>query len=91
VKKEGVEMIRYIYMSSIILHFVLKSVHYAPFLQRSVQLQVVLFIRLLCSFPTTVCAAADSVVDQVALLPSNNGLRYSEQYCVSGRYASFLH
>jgi len=27
-----------------------------------------------------VCAAADSVVDQVALLPSNDGLRHSEQY-----------
>ena len=27
-----------------------------------------------------VCAAADSVVDQVTLLPSNNGLRHSEQY-----------
>ena len=38
-----------------------------------------------------VCAAADSVVHQVALLPSNNGLHHSEQYCVSGRYALFLH
>jgi len=27
-----------------------------------------------------VCAAADSVIDQVALLPSNNGLQHSEQY-----------
>ena len=27
-----------------------------------------------------VCAAADSVVHQVALLPSNNGLRHSEKY-----------
>jgi len=40
----------------------------------------VLFIRSLCFLLTTVCAAADSVVDQVALLPSNNGLRHSEQY-----------
>ena len=30
-----------------------------------------------------VCAAANSVVYQVALLPSNNGLRYSEQYWCS--------
>jgi len=27
-----------------------------------------------------VCVAADSIVDQVTLLPSNNGLRHSEQY-----------
>jgi len=40
----------------------------------------VLFIRSLCSLSTTVYAVADSVVDQVALLPSNNGLRHSEQY-----------
>ena len=39
-----------------------------------------LSIRLLCSLPTTVCAAADSVIDHVALLPSNDSLRYSEQY-----------
>jgi len=44
---------------------------------------------LLCSLPTTVCAAADSVVYQVTLLPSNNGLQHSEQYCVSGCYAPF--
>jgi len=36
--------------------------------------QIVLSIRLLCSLPTTVCAAVDSVVYQIALLPSNNGL-----------------
>jgi len=40
----------------------------------------VLFIRSLCSLLTTVYAAANSVVDQVALLPSNNGLRHSKQY-----------
>ena len=34
----------------------------------------------LCSLPTTVYAAVGSVVYQVALLPSNNGLRHSEQY-----------
>ena len=68
----------------------LKSVRYAPFLQRSVQQQIVLSIRSLCSLPTTVCAAADSVVYQVALLSSNNGLRHSEQYCTSGRCAPFL-
>jgi len=38
-----------------------------------------------------VCAAADSVIDQVALLPFNNGLWHSEQYYASGRYAPFLH
>ena len=67
----------------------LKSVRYAPFLQRSVQLQIVLFIRSLCSLPTTVHAAADSVVYHVALLPSNNGLWHSEKYCTSGRSAPF--
>ena len=39
-----------------------------------------LSIRSLCSLPTMVCIAADSVVDQVTLLPSNNSLRHSEQY-----------
>jgi len=38
-----------------------------------------------------VCAAADGVVDQVTLLPSNNSLQHSEQYCASGYYAPFLH
>jgi len=38
------------------------SGRFAPFQQWSVQLQIVLSIRLLCSLPTTVCAAADSVV-----------------------------
>jgi len=36
-------------------------------------------------------AAADSVVYQVALLPSNNGLRHSEQYYASDHCAPFLH
>ena len=36
------------------------------------QQQIVLFIRSLCSLPTTVCVAADSVVYQVAVLPSYN-------------------
>jgi len=35
--------------------FVLKSVHYAPFLQQSVKEQIVLSVRLLCSLPLTVC------------------------------------
>ena len=43
-----------------------------------------------CSLPTTVYAAADSVVHQVALLPSNNGLQHSEQYCTLGCSAPFL-
>ena len=38
-----------------------------------------------------VCAAADSIVDQVALLPSNNSLQHSKQYYISGRAASFLY
>ena len=63
----------------------LKSVHYAPFLQWSVQQQIVLFIRLLCSLPTTVCAAADSVVHQVALLPS-----YNSKATVSSLYSLFV-
>ena len=37
-----------------------------------------------------VYAAADSIVDQVALLSSNNSLQYSEQYCMSGCPAPFL-
>ena len=37
-----------------------------------------------------VCAAADSVVHQIALLPSNNGLQHSKKYCTSGRSAPFL-
>ena len=53
--------------------------------------EVCVEVSLLRSLPTTVCAAADSVVHQVALLPSNNSLRHSKQYCASGRYASFLH
>jgi len=48
-------------------------------------------VHLLCSLPITVCAAADSVVYQVTLLPSNNGPCHSEQSCVSGRSAPFLH
>ena len=36
------------------------------------------------------CAAVDSVIDQVALLPSNNSLRYNEQYCMLGHFAPFL-
>ena len=43
------------------------------------------------SLPTTVCAAADSVIYQVALLPSNNGLCHSEKYCMSGCCAPFLY
>ena len=66
----------------------LKSVCYAPFLQWSVQQQIVLFIRSLCSLPTTVCKQWEilyvrslcslpsllicTVVSQVALLPSYN-------------------
>jgi len=45
---------------------------YAPFLQQSVQLQIVLSIRLLCSFPTTVCDTVRNIVRQVAVLPSYN-------------------
>ena len=48
-----------------------------------------LSIRLLCSLPTTVYVATDSIVNQVALLSSNNGLWHSKQYCVSGSFASF--
>jgi len=34
----------------------------------------VLWVRLLCSLPTTVCGIADSVVCQVAILPFSNSL-----------------
>ena len=36
--------------------------------------EVYVEVSLLYSLPTTVCAAADNVVYQVTLLPSNNGL-----------------
>jgi len=49
---------------------VLKLVCYAPFLQWSVQLQIVLSIRLLCSLPTTVCNTVRNIEHQVAMLPS---------------------
>ena len=81
----------------------LKSVRYAPFLQWSVQLQIVLSIRSLCSLPTTVCAAADSIVmlpfynskttvslqivRQVAVLPFFTGNLHC---CKSGHSAPFL-
>jgi len=48
-------------------------------------------VSLLHSLPTTICAAVGSVVCQVALLPPNNGLCYSEQCCMSGHSAPFLH
>jgi len=69
----------------------LKSVCYASLLQQSVQQQIVLSIRSLFSFSTMICTAADSVVYQVTLLPSNNSLHHSEQYCVLGCCAPFLH
>ena len=51
----------------------LKSVHYTFFLQRSVQLQIVLSIRSLCSLSTTVCDTMRNIVCQVALLSSFTG------------------
>ena len=60
-------------------------------LSTTIQLQIVLSIRLLCSLSTTVCVVTDSIVYQVTLLSSNNSLCYSEQYCVSGCSALFLH
>ena len=46
------------------------SGHFAPLQQRSVQLQIVLFIRSLCSLPTTVCNIVRNIVCQVTVLPS---------------------
>ena len=63
----------------------LKSVHYAPFLQQSVQQQIVLSIRSLCSLPTTVCVTVSNIVHQVAVLPS---FTVNLHYCTSGRYMS---
>jgi len=40
----------------------------------------VLSIRSLCSLPTTVCVATNSIVNQITLLPSNNSLQHSKQY-----------
>jgi len=53
-------------------------------------MQIVSLIRLLCFLPIIVCVVADSVVHQVALLPSNNSLQHNEQYCTSGHYAPFV-
>jgi len=36
--------------------------------------EVCVEVSLLCSFPTTVCEVADSVICQVAILPSFNSL-----------------
>jgi len=48
-----------------------------------------LSVRLHCSLLTMVCATVGSVVCQVALLPLNNGLCDSGQYCLSGHVAPF--
>ena len=47
-----------------------------PFLNPLLILRYLVYVEvsLLCFIPTTVCIAADSIVYQVALLPSNNGL-----------------
>ena len=65
----------------------LKSVRYAPFLQWSVQLQIVLSIRSLCSLPTMVCDTVRNIVRQVAVLPS---FTVNLHCCKSGRCALFL-
>jgi len=64
----------------------LKSVHYAPFLQQSVLVQIVSSIRLLCSLPTmvhiTVSVRATGVEDSRRFLreldeaPGGNNLHY---------------
>ena len=46
-------------------------------------------LSLLCFLPTIVCAAADSIIYQIALLPFNNGLRSSRQCCSLGYFAPF--
>jgi len=66
---------------------VLKSVCCAPFLQWSVQLQIVLSIRSFCSLPTMVCVTVSNIVRQVALLPSFTGNLHC---CKSGCSALFL-
>jgi len=54
------------------MKFVLRSVHYAPFLQWSAQQRVVLSIRSLCSLPTTICVTVSNVVHQCHLMKNNN-------------------
>jgi len=66
---------------------VLKSVRYAPFLQQSVQQQIVLSIRSLFSLPTTVCIIMSNIVHQVAVLPS---FTVNLHCCKSGYSAPFL-
>ena len=62
---------------------------FSPFQQQSVQLQIVLSIRLLCSLSIIVCATTDNIVHQITLLPSNNGLCSYKQCCSLGRFALF--
>ena len=61
---------------------------FALFQQWSAQLQIVLFIRLLCSLPTTVCVTVRNIICQVTLLPFFTG---SLHCCVSDHSAPFLH
>jgi len=58
---------------------VLKSVHYASFLQQSVQQQIVLSIRSLCSLPSLLIY---TVVSQVAVLPSSNSKATASLLCL---------
>ena len=51
--------------------------------------EVYVEVSLLCSLPTMVCKVTDSVVCQVAMLPSFNSLCHSEQCCLSGHFAPF--
>jgi len=51
------------------------------------QLQIVLFIRLLCSLPTMVCDTVSNIVHQVTMLPSFTGNLHC---CKSGHFAHCL-
>ena len=59
---------------------------FAPFQQQSVQQQIVLSIRLLCSLSTIVCVTVRNIVCQVALLSSFTS---SLHCCASGQSAPF--
>jgi len=87
-KQQGFHLGLWPFLNPLVIKFVLKSVCYAPFLQWSAQLQIVLSIRLLCSLLTMVCVIVSNIVHQVTMLPSFTGNLHC---CASGCCAPFYH
>ena len=80
-KQQGFHLGLWPFLNPLVIKFVLKSVCYAPFLQWSAQLQIVLSIRLLCSLLTMVCVIVSNIVHQVAVLPSYNSMATVSSLC----------